>query len=153
MVRGMSKKSDYSILKNLSVAFLILLAHVVLIGLIGVLTLFFGWIGNNIGWVMIGVLCVSMTVAFLFYRKVKSDSRVIKDIINDPSLKGKSVEVSFLGGMASFKIGDSQSSNLKQLEAPGLDTVGSLTELTNMYEKKLITSDEFNKAKEKILKP
>jgi hypothetical protein len=149
----MSQKADYSIFKNLSVAFLILLAHIILIGLIGVLTMFFGWIGNNIGWVMIGVLCVSMAVAYWFYRRVKSDSRVIKDIIGDASLNGKSVEVSFLGGMASFKIGDSQSDNLKQIEAPKSDTIVSLTELSKMYEKKLITSDEFNKAKEKILKP
>ena len=62
---------------------------------------------------MIGVLFVSMGVAYWFYRRVKSDSRVIKDIIGDASLNGKSVEVSFLGGMASFKIGDSQSGNLK----------------------------------------
>ncbi len=148
----MSQKSDYSIFKNLSVAFLILLAHVVLIGLIGVLTLFFGWIGNNIGWVMIGVLCASMALAYWFYRRVKSDSRVIKDIIGDASLNGKSVEISFLGGMASFKIGNEQSGNLKQLEAPKSDTILSLTELTKMYEKQLITSDEFIKAKQKILK-
>ena len=37
----MSQKADYSIFKNLSVAFLILLAHVILIGLIGVLTIVF----------------------------------------------------------------------------------------------------------------
>ena len=149
----MSQKSDYSIFKNLSVAFLILLAHVILIGIIGVLTLFFGWIGNNVGWVMIGVLCVSMAIAYWFYRRVKSDSRVIKDIIGDASMKGKSVEVSFLGGMASFKIGDAQPGNIKQLDAPKSETIVSLTELTKMYEKKLITSEEFNKAKEKILKP
>ena len=149
----MNQKSDYSIFKNLSVAFLILLAHVVLIGCIGMLTMFFGWIGKNVGWVIIGVLCVSMALVYLFYRRVKSDSRVIKDIINDASLKGKSVEVSFLGGMASFKIDDTQSSNLKQLEAAKSETIVELTELTTMYEKKLITSDEFNKAKEKILKP
>ena len=149
----MRNKSDYSIFKNLSIAFLILLAHVILIGLIGVLTLFFGWIGNNAGWVMIGVLCVTMAVAYWFYRRVKSDASVIKDIIGDASLNGKSVEVSFLGGMASFKIGDAQQGNIKQLEAPKSETIVTLTELGKMYEKKLITSEEFNKAKDKILKP
>ena len=101
----------------------------------------------------IGVLCLTMAVAYWFYRRVKSDASVIKDIIGDASLNGKSVEVSFLGGMASFKIGDAQQGNIKQLEAPKSETIVTLTELGKMYEKKLITSEEFNKAKDKILKP
>jgi len=149
----MSQKAEYSVFKNLSVAFLILLMHVVLIGVIGVLTLFFGWIGNNVGWIIIGVSCVTLVGGYWFYRRMKSDSKVIKDIVGDASLKGKTVEVSFLGGMASFKIGESQSNNIKQLDAPKTEHTISLTDLADLYEKKLITSDEFNKVKEKIINP
>lgn len=148
----MSGKADYSIFKNISTAFMILLFHVVLIGIIGVLTLFLGWIGNNVGWIILGVSLLTSVAGYLFYRRMKSDGRAIKDIIGDASLKGKTVEVSFMGGMASFKIGDSQPGNIKQLEDPGSEKVISITELANLYEKELITSDEYDRAKEKILK-
>jgi hypothetical protein len=155
----MSEKVGNTLYQNILAAFLILIMHVVLVAGIGVLILFFYGIINHMAWIIIGTSCLFIG-GYWLYRRIKSDSRVLRNIAGD-SLKGKTVEISFLGGMATFKISDSQvnkrinkdpSNSLRQLEAPNSENINSLTELARLYEKKLITSDEYNKAKEKILK-
>ncbi len=157
----MSEKNDDSVFKNLTVAFVILIIHVVLIGAIAVMGIFFGWIANNAGWIILGVSCLIIVAGYLFYRRMKSDAGLVKEILRDPALQGKTVEISFLGGMANVKVGDAHpdqaiaidsSPRIKQLDAPQSETGETLTALASLYEKKLISLEEFNKAKQKILK-
>ena len=83
------------------------------------------------------------------------------DIENSSLFQGRSFEVSFLSGLASLKFGQSDdlktiedhSSEAKfQLEDPETVRIRELTELARMYEKNLITTEEYNKAKNQILK-
>ena len=153
----MPKDNDNTIYKSILGAFLILITHVFLIGFIGALILFFNGIVNHSVWVVLGVLTFISGAAYWFYRRIKSDGKVIQEVVSDSLLKGKNVEVSFLSGMATFKVTDSQdnktinvlpSDQPQQLEAPGTDKVKDLKELARLYEDKLITLDEYNKAKE-----
>ena len=84
------------------------------------------------------------------------------DIDNSSLFHGRSFEVSFLRGMASLKFGqpdhdlkaiNNPSSEAKfQLEDPETVSIRELTELARIYEKNLITSEEYNRAKNQILK-
>ncbi len=157
----MSEKTENGIFKNISVAFMILVIHVLLVGIIGVLAIFFGWMAKNAGWIILGISCITILGGYWFYRRMKSDGKVIKGVLGETSLNGKNVEISFLGGLATFKVGDSQTkqitsgeplTSVKELESPNVGETGTLPELARLYEKKLITLDEYNKAKQKILK-
>ena len=83
------------------------------------------------------------------------------DIENSSLFQGRSFEVSFLRGLASLKFGqpddlkaiENPSSEVKiQLEDPETVRIRELTELARMYEKNLITSEEYNLAKNQIMK-
>ena len=157
----MGLKSENVLSKGIMGAFMILLMHVALIGLIGALVIFFGWFINYFGWIMLVIGCSLAGSLYWFYKKTKADGEMIKKMLGDSLLKGKNVEVSFLGGAATFKIEDKHSNELKignssesvkQLEDHDAGSVRSLTELARLYEKKLITTEEYEKAKEKILK-
>ncbi len=155
------KSKDDSIFKSVLFAFMILIMHILLIGGIGVLIFFFYGIMNYMVWILAGVACLVASGGYWFYRRVKSDGEEIKGMVGESILKGKTVEVSFLGGMASFKIGDSSVNPAtrqlplnqhRQLAAPEPQSVKALTELSRLYEKKLITLEEYNKAKHDIFK-
>ena len=86
---------------------------------------------------------------------------MIHDIENSTLFQGRSFEVSFLRGLASLKFGrsgdlktiENSSSEAKfQLEDPETVRIRELTELARMYEKKLITSEEYQRAKDQVLK-
>jgi hypothetical protein len=85
----------------------------------------------------------------------------VHDIENSSLFQGRSFEVSFFRGLASLKFGqpdelkaiENSSSEVKyQLEDPETLRIRELTELARMYEKNLITTEEYNKTKNQILK-
>lgn len=155
----MHQQSEHTIYKNILAAFLILSVHVMLVGGIGVVILFFYGIVNHLIWVLLGISCISGGGIWL-YKRLKSDVQAIRDIAGE-SLKGKTIEASFLGGVANFKISDSRttgnirrvaSGQPRQLTAPARDSIASLADLARLYEKNLISQDEYIRAKKKILK-
>lgn len=155
----MEQKADNTIYQSISAAFLILIMHVLLLGSIGVLILFFYGIINHMVLIVIGISCVSLG-GYWLYRRLKSSRQVLTNIAGE-SLKGKTVEISFLGGIANFKISDSQvrqgmiqdsSDGIKKLADPNTQNIENLSELARLYEKKLITLEEYNKVKQNYLK-
>jgi hypothetical protein len=153
----MEQNTENSLFKTIMAAFMILFIHVLLLGSIAVLILFFYGIVNHLAWMILGFSCLCAG-AYWFFRRFKSDGKMLKNIAGD-SLNGKTVEVSFLGGIANFKISDSQTyeqlgsgsaDSPEQLAAPSVENVKSLTELARLYEKNLITLNEYNKAKHKL---
>ncbi len=156
----MDRKSESdSIYRNILTAFLILIMHVLLVGGIGMLIFFISGIINHTVWVIVGISCASAG-GYWIYKRMRSDVRELKNITGD-SFKGKDVEVSFLGGVATFKVSDKRGEKRpagipverpRQLIGAGPEDVKTLSELAHLYEKKLITLDEYNRVKKKILK-
>jgi hypothetical protein len=153
----MASKDDNTIYKGIYAAFLILIMHVLLLGSIGLLVLLFYGIINHMVWIAIAASCLTVG-GYWLYRRIKSDGSVLKNVAGG-SLKGKTVEVNFLGGIANFKISDTQTDHTllqdsknqpRQLEAPKPDNATTLTELARLYENKIITIEEFNKAKQDL---
>lgn len=154
----MINQDDNTIRSSIMAAFLILIMHVVLLGGIGALILFFYGIVNHMVWILLAAACL-MIAGYLFYRRIRADSQIFRNFTAG-SLKGKTVEVSFMGGLANFRISDSQARpalrhetplKIDSLPAPDKENVKTLAELARLYEKDLITAEEFQKAKQKIL--
>lgn len=125
------------------------------------LILFFYGIINHAFWIILGTAFIISGGGYWFYRKIKSDGKMLNTVIVNSLLAGKTVEVSLLGGIAKFKVSDSHSNNAlnnsssndqRQLEAPNNTHMKDLAELALLYEKKLITSEEYDRAKQKIIK-
>ena len=153
----MGKLAENSLFKSIFVAFLILFMHVILLAGVGILILLFYGIINHMIWMIGGFVLIAIW-GYLFYRKVIEDSKELKNVVGD--MKGKNVEIKLLGGLATLRMGDSvlrqnmnqlSSQRPKELAAPEPDSVKSLMELSRLYEKKLITLEEYEKAKEDIL--
>ena len=103
-----------------------------------------------------------MLSAYIVYRRIKSNGKqMLRDIKNSSMYQGGGLEVSFLRGLVSLKLGrpndlkyiDNQSSGANlQLEDPKTIQIRELTELARMYEKNLITADEYDRTKKQIMK-
>jgi hypothetical protein len=93
---------------------------------------------------------------------MKMEGKSLREILNTYRHSGRSVEISFLGGLASLKIGgehhnptalnSNSSSQIKQLEDPKSIRYKEFSELVRMLENNLITLEEYNKFKEQIFK-
>jgi hypothetical protein len=92
---------------------------------------------------------------------MKAEGRNLRDTLNSPLFRNKTVEVSLLGGLAQFRVGQSnaphqldhqRSEGSRQLEWSEDSQVQELTELARLLQSGLITPDEYEKAKQKIFR-
>jgi len=161
----MSTKVDNSgaeLFKGVLLAHVIIGLHVGVIALIGLLVIFFGGIARYWGWILLGGLTAAGLFGVFLYHKVKSRGRdIYRDIRSAPVMPGGTLEVSLLGGLASVKFS-------KPADAPALPPAAALPalledsatlrirelgNLARMYEKNLITREEFERAKAAMFNP
>ncbi len=156
-------KDKDGLFKNIFIAYLILLAHVVLLAGIGVSVVLFKGVYHYLPWIMgcIGILVLA--IAWIFYRRMRESSSDIKDILLMPEFQDRTVEVRVLGGLASFKITAktnqqnlidhhlSDNSDRLLIENDINKTEQKIFNLTALFERDLITREEFDKAKQNII--
>ena len=154
-------KEGFDLSKGVFLAAFILILHIVLIAGLGLVVLFFRGFISYMIWIFLAGSAVIVVSAVLFYRRLKAEGKSLKDVINSPAFKGRSVEVSVMGGLASIKVGapghppalESQVVEpMLQLEDPDIVRTRELTELGRLLEKELITIEEFNLAKHRLFK-
>lgn len=140
-------------------AYLILILHVVLIALIGLVVIFLGSIAGYFIWILLGAILLIALSAFWFYRRMKKQGRQLRDTLNSDTFQGRPVELSLLDGLVAFRVGGRQSSQPLieasaqplQLEAPESDSLQKLSDLARMYEKGLISREEFEQYKQTLM--
>lgn len=160
------RKEKERIHKSLYFASLILIFHILLIAGVGCLVLFLRGVVNNMLWIVLACLTGAGIAAFLIYRRMKQERKSLGEILSSPVFSGRSVEVSLLGGMASVKIGNQSNKPnprlaletginpgpaIPRLEDPAATRIRELMELARLFEKDLITLDEYNKTKREII--
>lgn len=157
-----SDKSGAELFKGVMLAHLILGLHLVLFALIGLLVIFFGGIALYWGWILLGGLALGALAALVVYRRLKAQGRSLARDLRGVSVpSGSTLEVSFLGGLASVKFARPAQSAPEitapaapaLLEGPETQRVRALSTLAQMYEKSLLTREEFERAKGAILNP
>lgn len=148
--------------KSVMVAYFILVLHVILLVGLGFLVFFLRGLAQYMHWIL---LCGALGIlgsGYWFYRKMKAEGQSLRDTLNSPVFRDRSVEVSLLGGMASFRVGHSGDrqpllpaggeNRPQQLEWSEDNQVHELTELARLLKGGLITPDEYEQAKQRIFK-
>ena len=157
-----NKNQGENLFKAVIITHLILFLHLLIIVGIVLMVIFFRSVTRHMLWVFLGAIGLFMLSGLFLYWRIKSKGKkMLHDIENSSLFQGRSFEVSFLRGLASLKFGqpddqkaiENSSSEAKfQLEDIETVRIRELTELARMYEKNLITSEEYNRAKLEILK-
>ena len=156
-------KDKDGLFKSIFTAYLILLAHVVLLAGVGVTVVLFKGVYHYLPWIMGGIGILVLVIAWIFYRRMRESSSDIKDILLMPEFRDKTVEIRLLGGLASFKITAkenqqmlidhrlSTSSDKFLIENDINKTEQKILKLTVLFEKDLITREEFDRARQNII--
>ena len=161
------KRDRDGIFKSLFAAYFVLILHVFLLAGTGITVVLFRGVYHYLPWIMAGIAILIIALFWVFYMRMKKNTREIKQILAFPQFQGRNVEIKLLGGMASFKIDGGAppaSSNMLALEhtppSPGnaipmLEAVSDspdkrLSDLAQLYRSDLITREEFDLAKEQI---
>jgi hypothetical protein len=147
-----------SVAKSIAAAYSILLLNVLLLAGLGFMVFFIGGLIQNMMWILLAGSAAAAGSGYLIYRRMKQQGRRIREILALPALTNRSVEISFMGGLASLKIGQSDpmmdmpyvGEKMKRLENPEAGKIHDLSELVRLLENDLITWDEYSLAKKKI---
>ncbi len=157
------KRDKEGLFRNIFIAYFILLLHVLLLAGIGVSVILFRGVYHYLPWIMGGIGILVLSIAWIFYRRMNTNSADIKDILAMPEFRGRTVEMKLLGGLASFKIKSNENQQMRLghnmasysdnalIEDKIRQTEHKILELTALFEKELITKEEFKKAKQNIL--
>jgi hypothetical protein len=153
-------EKDSGLLKSIFVGHFIIILHILLIAAIGLLVLFFSGIVAYMGWIFLGATAAIAAGGYCLYRRMKAEGRTLREMLGSPMFRGRSVEISVLGGLASLKIGNPETSGRvidlepprMQLEDPADIKVRELSELANLLEKNLVTLEEYNTLKDRLFK-
>jgi hypothetical protein len=99
-----NKNDSPGLFQGIMLAHLILLLHLLLIGGIGFLIIFFRGIVSYFPLIFLGVITLGGGSAYYLFKRLKSEGKSLRELLNSPSLAGKSLEIRLLGGVASIKI-------------------------------------------------
>jgi hypothetical protein len=155
------RKNGDGLFRSVMMAYMILVLHLVLIAGLGLLVLFFRGVVHYMLWIFLFGTAALLGSGYWFYRRMRAEGRTLREMLRSPLFRDKTVEVSLLGGMAAFRIGQSTdrshqvagaSEPPRQLDWPDNSPVRDLTELARLLESGLITSEEFEKAKQRLFR-
>lgn len=159
MANKKNKASD-GIFKSILFAHLILVLHLVFFAGLGFLVVFLEGMMQYMLWIFLGGMALIALSAYLFYRRLRKEGKSLGETLRSPAFQGRQVEVSLLGGMATLKLDSPkgqkaiESGSIEpplQLEDPEMARIREINALAQLLEKELITLDEFNSAKQRLL--
>jgi hypothetical protein len=147
--------------KSVMLAYMVLVLHVVLMLGLGLLVIFFRGVIQYMLWIFLFGAVAVVVSGLYFYRRMKAEGKTLKQTLSSPMFAGRPVEVSLLGGMASFRVGrpgpasaleTRQVGPTHQLEDFKTSQLRDLTQLARLLEDDLITRDEYDEAKKNLFK-
>ena len=155
-----TKSNTDGLFKSIVLAQVILILHLLLFAVLGVLVVFLNGMMQYMFWIVTGGMGIIGLSGYLFYRRLRKEGKNLSEALRSPMFKGRAVEISLLGGMATFKLDNPRFAKFDKLEgeAPPLQLEDSETArireinaLARLLEKDLITQDEFTRAKQRLL--
>nr|WP_320048343.1 SHOCT domain-containing protein [uncultured Desulfuromonas sp.] len=147
---------DTGIAKNIFVGYFVLILHVVLLVLLGLFVVFFRGLVEYMPWILGGGLALLSLSGYLFYRYLKRSRKTLKETFDGHVPTDRPMEISLLGGLASVRVGVPTGARQVngaplQLEDPETSRLRSLDRLASMYDKGLISKEEFDLLKKDVL--
>jgi len=154
-------EQNKSFFSGVILGYLVLILHILLMIGLGFAVVVIKGIYDFRWLILAGGVAIIVGSAFYFYRYFQQHKQKISDLMADPVFNDRTVEISFMGGMATLKLGHkdenlqliqaNDETQVKQLEAPKSVQLQELSELTRMLEDDLITREEFLKLKKDII--
>lgn len=151
-----------NILNGVMLGYLVLLLHILLILGLAVAVILIKGIYDFRWLILIAGIVLVGGSGYLFYKRLKEGNRNLRDTLNDPALRDRTLEISLFGGMAAVKLGHkeeqlqlvevTETEQLRQLQ-PAASQVKELGQLAKMLETELITREEFQQLKQQIVNP
>jgi hypothetical protein len=153
-----NQAEENHLVNSLFLATVILLFHVMLIAAIGVMVLLLHGLMNYMVWILLAGFLLAAGSVYLFFRYMnRTGGKALQKMLSLPEIKGKNIEIRFLGGIASLKIRNEMEDKAKigsnvissplQIEDTQTACVRELAALATLLEKNLITDDEYHQAK------
>ncbi|MCD6525467.1 MAG: SHOCT domain-containing protein [Desulfuromonas sp.] len=149
---------DDGIAKNIFIGYFVLILHVLLLVILGFFIVFFRGLVVYMPWILGGGLALLCLSGYWFYRRMKRGAAGLKQTLSD-NVPDRPMEVSLLGGLASVRVGVASPGRTMvenaplQLEDPETSRLRSLERLADMYNKGLISKEEFALLKQDVLQP
>jgi hypothetical protein len=162
----LNKTDKEGVFKNIFIAYFILLFHVVLLAGIAVFVVLIKGFFEYLPWIMAGAGLLVALCVWLVIRQMRKNSAQIQDILSNEQLNHRNVEISFMGGLASFKVQSNAEDTRRVLTYPEPDNLSpdtrlietdtdkaerKMNQLNALYEKDLITKEEFDQARQSII--
>jgi len=159
-------KDKDGLASNIFTAYAILLLHLALLVGAGVAVVLFKGVYHYLPWIMACIGILAVAGAFVFYQRLKTNTSDIGNFLSRKGLENRTIDVKLIGGLASFRISPSPKENgqlsldQKASESTPVHLLGETADdeteqkilrLIALFEKDLITIEEFEKAKQKIL--
>lgn len=157
------KQDKDGLYKSIFTAYGILLLHILLLGGAGLIVVLLKGVYFYLPWILAGVGLTVLGLGFVLGRRMVRRSDDIRHFLSMPELSGKTVEIKLLGGLASFKMSP-ENTDSPRLDKPSGplsnnllnektedDPERKMLKLTALYEKDLITREEFETAKARLL--
>ncbi|ORJ59871.1 hypothetical protein [Geothermobacter hydrogeniphilus] len=121
-------KAGSGLVSGIFLTHLILLMHGLVIIMLALLVVFFRGVVSYMPWLVGGGVLLILFSAWYVWRRIRRSRRDLKDLLNSPLLQDRAVEISFLGGVASLRLGQpgSAGGQLPVLEAPVVESTARL---------------------------
>jgi hypothetical protein len=154
-------KTNTGLFKAIMMSHVVLVLHLLLFAGIGLVVAFVGGVMQYMIWILLAGMIVVALSGYLIYRRLRREGRSIADALRLPMFRRRNVEVSLLGGFATMRLEsghpdaaiEESSRTPMQLEDPETARIREINSLAQLLEKKLITPDEFDMAKQRLLRP
>ncbi len=158
------KRDKDGLFKSIFTAYFILLLHVFLLAGVGLTVVLFKGIYHYLPWIMAAIGILVLSIAWIVYRRMRETSSSLQEVLGTPEFQDRAVEVRLLGGFASFKIKAKENhallldhsnapvmTNAQLIESSVNQAERKMLELNTLYEKNLITREEFESARQTII--
>jgi len=154
-------RAETSLLGSVFLAYGIVLLHLSLIALAVLLVLVVNGVANYFLWLVLGGLALVCGGAWLFLKKMVAQRQALRELLQLPEFRGKTIEISLFGGAAALKV-DGRADRAVDVKAlstsatPLLENgltarLDGLGELSRLYENGTITEEEFHQLKQELL--
>lgn len=156
-------KDKEGLFKSIFTAYFILLLHVFLLAGVGLTVVLFKGVYHYLPWVLGGIGVLVLVMAWLIYRRMRENTSSLREVLGTPEFQDRAVEVRLLGGLASFNIKAKENTALlpehtdqgfsgpRLIENSVARAERKMLELNTLYEKNLITREEFEAARQTII--
>ncbi|PLX82447.1 MAG: hypothetical protein C0616_02205 [Desulfuromonas sp.] len=102
----MSESEGRSLFGSIFFTHLVLVLHALVIVLLALLVVFFRGVVEYMAWIVGGGFAIFILIGILIWLRIRRSRREISELLQSPLLQDRSVELKFLGGLASVKLGE-----------------------------------------------